>query len=80
MGSPDECSACAQVGAIPTTPHLLDCQKLYGNLCSCGADHKVDYPTNEKECDHWWRELMRNDKAEWLFYCQKCLEIKHKGL
>mgnify|MGYP001571901982 CR=1 FL=1 len=35
----------------PTVTHLMDCDKLYGNLCSCGADHKT--PTNncgEKHC------------------------------
>ena len=72
----------------PTVTHLMGCAKLYGNLCSCGADHKVNYPIgstvsdspiNEKECEHWWRELMRNDNTEWYFYCQKCLEIKKKN-
>ncbi len=35
----------------PTVTHLMNCAKLYGNLCSCGADHKT--PINncgEKHC------------------------------
>ena len=84
-------------GSNPTTQHAMDCAKLYGNLCSCGADHKT--PTNncgekycsrmhpiqpdtlnEKECNHWYRELMRNNQSEWYFYCQKCLFIKSQSI
>ena len=92
-GSPDDCKACPQIGATPTIQHSMDCQKLYGNLCSCGADYKPLNNCGEKycsrihpiqpdteECSHWWRELMRNDKAEWYFYCQKCLAMEFRKL
>ena len=36
-----------QKGATPTVQHLLDCAKLSGNLCSCGADHLPQPPKPE---------------------------------
>lgn len=101
-GTPEECPNPTRgglLGAIttgdklnapvnPTVTHLMGCVKLYGNICSCGADQKFYYPIgsttsdtpiNEKECEHWWRELMRNSNTEWYFYCQKCLTITRRN-
>ena len=86
-GSPDDCPACprVQIGATPTMTHSMGCAKLYGNLCSCGADHKVPAGSTVSnnlinQCEHWFRELMQNNQKEFFFYCQKCILIKKQKI
>ena len=40
-------------------------------LCIC---HDV------KQCEHWFRELMRNNNKEFYFFCQKCILIRKQEI